>query len=145
MSLRNLVMMRPRGRVSMERSTLCKPLPLVSETHLGVIRSLRETIKTFFIPQTWFLTTSLTSTFSTWGVTRWHGHHNLRPRWRGDLRTFFYFFREFRQMLLLAHSLPLIYLGCGSGPLSHWEDWGSGGSPEGKGESINGCFFRLLM
>lgn len=81
--------------------------------------------------------------FSTWGVTRWHGHHNLRPRWRGDWGGCCCFFREFRQMmLLLANSLHLIYSGCGSGPLSHWKDWGSGGSPEGKGESIKGWFFR---
>ncbi len=32
--------------------------------------------------------------------------------------------------------LIIIYLGCGSGPLSHWEDCGSGGSTEGTGETI---------
>ncbi len=32
--------------------------------------------------------------------------------------------------------LIIIYLGCGSGPLSHWEDCRSGGSTEGTGETI---------
>jgi len=39
------------------------------------------------------------------------------------LHQSFFLEREFRpMMLLLAHSLPFIYSGCGSGPLSHWED-----------------------
>lgn len=55
------------------------------------------------------------------------------------------FQRVDRWMLLALWFIVLIiYLGCGSGPLSHWEDWGSGGSSEGKGESIK-CFFVVVV
>ncbi len=45
----------------------------------------------------------------------------------------------------MIHCVLIIYLGCGSGPLSHWEDRGSGGSSEGKGERIECCFFFFFF